>query len=103
MVRLWSSWDLSPVRDIPTLQTFAVTAVAFSFDNQVCYSNHPGNRSRQFRYPSTYPIESVRCHRGWRGGNLREVQRQRPGQRPQVCGPYSDPARVKSDMKLHVM
>ena len=35
MVRLWSSWDLSPVRDIPSLQTSAVTAVAYSFDNQV--------------------------------------------------------------------
>ena len=46
MVRLWSSWDLSPVRDIPTLQTSAVTAVAFSFDNQVCSSNknHPETR-----------------------------------------------------------
>ena len=37
MVRLWSSWDLSPVRDIPSLQTSAVTAVAYSFDNQVSY------------------------------------------------------------------
>ena len=51
MVRLWSSWDLSPVRDIPTLQTSAVTAVAFSFDNQVCKSNHSVTRSHQLRSP----------------------------------------------------
>ena len=37
-MRLWSSWDLSPVRDVPTLQTSAITAVAFSFDNQNLYA-----------------------------------------------------------------
>ena len=45
MVRLWSSWDLSPVRDIPTLQTSAVTAVAFSFDNQVRMSINSSTKS----------------------------------------------------------
>eukprot|EP00095_Tigriopus_kingsejongensis_P007226 snap_masked-scaffold1635_size32709-processed-gene-0.6 protein:Tk07226 transcript:snap_masked-scaffold1635_size32709-processed-gene-0.6-mRNA-1 annotation:"lysosomal-trafficking regulator-like" len=33
-VRLWSSWDLSPITDIPTLQTSPITALAFNLSNQ---------------------------------------------------------------------
>ena len=35
VIRLWSSWDLTPVRDIDTkLSKLSIVAVAFSFDNQ---------------------------------------------------------------------
>ncbi|TRY64090.1 hypothetical protein TCAL_10775 [Tigriopus californicus] len=33
-VRLWSSWDLSPLTDIPTAQTSPITALAFNLCNQ---------------------------------------------------------------------
>jgi WD40 repeat protein len=42
MVRLWSSWDLSPVRDVPTYQASPVVAVAFSYDNQNMYASTEG-------------------------------------------------------------
>lgn len=33
-VRLWSSWDLSPLADIPTAQTSPITALAYNLCNQ---------------------------------------------------------------------
>ena len=38
LIRLWNSWDLSPVRDVPTAQQSPVVAVAFGFDNQHLYA-----------------------------------------------------------------
>ena len=37
VIRLWSSWDLSPVRDIPTSQMSTIIAVTFSLDNSILY------------------------------------------------------------------
>jgi lysosomal-trafficking regulator len=35
VIRLWNSWDLTPVRDIDTkVPQFSIVALAFSFDNQ---------------------------------------------------------------------
>lgn len=35
VIRLWNSWDLTPVRDIDTkFNQFSIIALAFSFDNQ---------------------------------------------------------------------
>ena len=37
VIRLWSTWDLSPVRDIPTSQISNIIAIAFSLDNLTLY------------------------------------------------------------------
>merc|ERR1712080_337869 len=37
VIRLWSTWDLSPVRDIPTSQISNIVAIAFSLDNLTLY------------------------------------------------------------------
>ena len=38
-VRLWSSWDLAPIRDVCTLQESPVIAIAFNSDNQNLYAS----------------------------------------------------------------
>jgi len=46
VVRLWSTWDLSPVRDLDTrLPLSPVTAVAFSFDNRALFAANQEVRS----------------------------------------------------------
>ena len=37
VIRLWSTWDLSPVRDIPTSQISTIIAISFSLDNLTLY------------------------------------------------------------------
>ena len=37
VIRLWSTWDLSPVRDIPTSQMSTIIAITFSLDNSTLY------------------------------------------------------------------
>ena len=37
VIRLWSSWDLSPVRDIPTSQMSTIIAITYSLDNSILY------------------------------------------------------------------
>ena len=37
VIRLWSTWDLSPVRDISTSQNSSIVSIAFSFDNLTLY------------------------------------------------------------------
>lgn len=37
VIRLWSTWDLSPVRDISTSQNSTIVSIAFSLDNLTLY------------------------------------------------------------------
>ena len=37
VIRLWSSWDLSPVRDIPTSQMSTIISITYSLDNSILY------------------------------------------------------------------
>ncbi|CAB4056896.1 LYST [Lepeophtheirus salmonis] len=39
LIRLWSSWDLSPMRDISTSQYYPILSLAFSLDNQHLYAS----------------------------------------------------------------
>lgn len=38
VIRIWSSWDLTPIRDICTKDPAPITALTFSIDNQMLYA-----------------------------------------------------------------